>query len=371
MKNFVKITIPVIIIMLVAIELILRLAPVPNPHEYDRSLSRQLYIPSQFKPHQTKQVASNEGLPFVDSIARASFNNYGFRGPNIDLNKPKEGYRIFMIGGSTTECILIDEKKAPHTLLQKKLSIHKIEAFNAGKSGDITTDHVAMLSHRIIHLKPDLIILFCGVNDLFKSAIHDYTHAYNVTKNGGTKNHIKALLANLQIYRRMFYLFKTGSIQNTTESNYKAGIKYRNGLPQGNFQQLKFNYTAYEKNLRAFAGICQANHVQLILVTQATTWASKVEPQMAKRHWMSFIAGKKYHEKQMNQVMEQYNDVMRKVAKDLKVHLYDLAQDIPKSSQYFYDDCHFNNNGARFFADKIGAHIKKIGGIPPLDVDQK
>jgi hypothetical protein len=38
---------------------------------------------------------------------------------------------------------------------------------------------------------------------------------------------------------------------------------------------------------------------------------------------------------------------MREVAQERHVPLYDLARTLAKSSEYFYDDLHFNVQGAR------------------------
>jgi len=49
----------------------------------------------------------------------------------------------------------------------------------------------------------------------------------------------------------------------------------------------------------------------------------------------------------MHAALESLNDVMRDLAREHEVPLYDLARDMPKSSECFYDDVHFNIRGAQ------------------------
>ena len=104
-------------------------------------------------------------------------NEYGFRGDSVIVPKPKEEYRIFMVGGSTTECLYIDDSLAVNKQLQDRLLDKNAKVYGAGKSGDDTPDHLAMIGHRILHLDPDMIVLFCGINDLRSlNNGYDFTH---------------------------------------------------------------------------------------------------------------------------------------------------------------------------------------------------
>ena len=72
---------------------------------------------------------------------------------------------------------------------------------------------------------------------------------------------------------------------------------------------------------------------------------------------MRLIDGFVYDESDMHLAMETLNDVMRGVAEDLDVPLYDVAKMLPKASTHFYDDVHFNTRGARDSALGLSATI--------------
>jgi type IV secretory pathway ATPase VirB11/archaellum biosynthesis ATPase len=58
--------------------------------------------------------------------------------------------------------------------------------------------------------------------------------------------------------------------------------------------------------------------------------------------------------------LEMYNDVLRKIREKYKVHVVDLARELPKSSKYFYDLYHYNNEGAEEVAKIIYKDLKFI-----------
>lgn len=59
-------------------------------------------------------------------------------------------------------------------------------------------------------------------------------------------------------------------------------------------------------------------------------------------------------------ILEQYNQVTREVAEEFNVLLIDLATEMPKSSEYFYDYYHFTNAGAEQVSNFIYRKLKPL-----------
>ncbi len=74
-------------------------------------------------------------------------------------------------------------------------------------------------------------------------------------------------------------------------------------------------------------------------------------------HVLACVGGVLYREDLLDRALEAYNDTMRSVAAEHGVPVFDLSRVIPKSLTYFYDDAHFNVEGARFFGDHLGGFI--------------
>ena len=171
-KSFFTITVPMIVVMLVIVEVILwKVAPVADPFAKFKNAApiNNQYIESQFSKKVSYTFEIESGLPLMDSSTTFTTNNMGFRGDSLIIPKPTEEYRVFLVGGSTTENLFIDDKLGFERQIQEKLQAENpgrsIKVYNAGKSGDASPDHLTMLGQRLVHLKPDLIILFPGIND--------------------------------------------------------------------------------------------------------------------------------------------------------------------------------------------------------------
>ena len=310
LNNFIKITIPVTFVLLVLVEIVLRFFPVEDPYKsqkLERPGNKYTNLPSHYLPNQKYTFESKEGLPDLDTSTQFTTNNYGFRGN--ELKEKKVGTcRIFLMGGSTTECMLIDDNKAPHSLMQNQLSDFSAEVFNTAKSGDMTVEHLAMLVHRVVHLQPDLIVLFCGINDLKRSHNFDYTHIDSIAikqeKKGSFKTDLKFFLSNFQIVRRVHNIIKAPSIESIQwKSDFRKKMLRVNALPVMAIKPT-INLKAYETNLNSFIGICFRHHIKLVLVTQASTWNSKIDPEVHKLHWLTTYGNVKCSETVLDTLLE-------------------------------------------------------------------
>jgi lysophospholipase L1-like esterase len=177
-------------------EMWLRLVhPLPDPYEHVKWREddvRPQYVASQFDPHLQVTFIAEAGLPGILGRTSFSTNNAGFRGDPLRVPKPPDEIRVFMVGGSTTECLVLDDADAVTAVLQRELQKgiragRTVKVYGAGKSGDRTDDHLAMIVHRVLLLEPDLVIVFPGINDL-RAAIagYDFRH-YNYDISGGSE----------------------------------------------------------------------------------------------------------------------------------------------------------------------------------------
>jgi lysophospholipase L1-like esterase len=371
-KSFFTITVPMILVMLVIVEVILwKVAPVADPfakYKNAAPLNNQ-YIESQFPKKVSYTFEIESDLPLMDSSATFTTNNMGFRGDSLISPKPNDEYRIFLVGGSTTENLFIDDAFGFERQIQEKLQAENpsktIKVFNAGKSGDASPDHLAMLGQRLVHFKPDLLILFPGINDLNRLAAgYDYLH-YPVKSTEVERNwkvDLKFFLSNFQLIRRLI------NVMNPEEesarkaiflsTNYKDKVKEVQALPLESSLP-DFDISIYEKNIQSFIGICKSQNIDLLLLTQTFTWDSQEENNLENSHWMVGIGDKRYPEDALAQRLIEMNQSIIDLAAKDSVNLLDLEDLIPKTNAYFYDDCHFNKGGVSYSSDLITKTIQQ------------
>src|SRR5262249_4631618 len=103
----------------------------------------------------------------VEGPSHFAISSLGFRASE---RPPSEPLSLLCVGGSTTECLYLDQAEAWPALLERELAARLGRAVwvaNAGKSGRTARDHVPQL-HQLLEQEPhcERVLLLCGVNDL-------------------------------------------------------------------------------------------------------------------------------------------------------------------------------------------------------------
>lgn len=99
-----------------------RFAPIEDPYrEFKRKQSVvNQYIRSEFPPDFRAQTEIAPGLPGMSGRHVFSTNNLGFRGDALAIPKPAGEFRVFAIGGSTTECLYLDDTETMPAVLRRE-----------------------------------------------------------------------------------------------------------------------------------------------------------------------------------------------------------------------------------------------------------
>lgn len=98
-------------------------------------------------------------------------NSLGFRGAELDVQKPPGRRRIAFLGGSTTFCAEAStlETTWPHQVvegLRRALPGVDLDLVNGGAAAFSTEESLRNLAHRVGPLEPDLVVIYHATNDL-------------------------------------------------------------------------------------------------------------------------------------------------------------------------------------------------------------
>ena len=112
---------------------------------------------------------------------------------------------------------------------------------------------------------------------------------------------------------------------------------------------------AYEQRLRTLIRLARDASIDPVLITQPALYGDSIDlatgvdlgsirigSSTGKVHWA---------------ILELYNEATRKIAEEEKVFVVDLAHELVKSSDYFYDYMHFTNTGSAEVAKIIQLHL--------------
>jgi lysophospholipase L1-like esterase len=341
------------------------LAPVADPYAMYKVQTPAVnrFIRSEFPPRYRLRTSTEAGLPGMGGGTKwFTTNNMGFRGDSLALPKPADELRVFLIGGSTMECLYLDDTESIDRVVQTRLEGSLDDAvrpriYNAGKSGDASDDHIAMLVHRILHLEPDVVVVFAGANDLTRSIVRADPHHFVPLDSSATPwvaaDQVRFLATELQLGRRLYYALRPllprsdrrVAEEISSHSDYRDKVRIRERAPVTEARP-RLDLATCRTNLLTLAGATAANRVRLVFMTQQSTW-NGADSLVRRWHWIRHRDGITYRDELMHDALEAMNDVMREVARERQVPLYDLSRTLPKSSEFFYDDLHFNVQGAR------------------------
>jgi lysophospholipase L1-like esterase len=350
MKRFWK-NLRSILIILVGLEIFLHFY---NPFS-GRVKNGEIVLPR----NATYEIDIDE-VPGLDRHVVHSKNSLGFRGEELrDDHKTK----VVCMGGSTTECFYLNDGKDWPNVLGKKLREERPQLWlnNAGMDGQSSFGNLAMLKQYIIEIKPDYIILMCGLNDIGLQTpgtfdTYDNTwfkKVYNFLELPSTIVNISragdAKKADLQ--HRFFKDISKEEKLVLSDSQILKQLK----------EQQKF-LPAYRERITEFAKLCKANGIKLIFVSQAILFSD--EPDLLTDVQLGEIKTGNTNGKGKSLMLKMYNKATFDVAEKMNVPFINLSARLPKDSRFFYDGYHFTNDGAEMAADIIYDEINTQGLIP-------
>ena len=299
-------------------------------------------------------------MPGFTDTSHVTTDAKGFRTTKRVNYDAKDSYRIFAIGGSTTEQIYLDDAKTWTALLERDLPQYlnrPVEVINAGVSGLRSEHHLAML-RQVSQYKPDMVIFMMGLND-WNSHIIQKLNPPPIEWDFTKSLLWKGLLALKPIQ-------KPGELPNQggkDSPRLEYGEYYssqNNSLTRPDVREVRFDDVAPE--YKALAGKifeeCKKQHYRCVFLTHPTAYSREVAPELKKRLWMTppnqpftVTLDSLIH------VSGLYNDWLYAAAKESGFESCDLGSQIPPTTDYLYDDCHFNEGGAKRVAELLRACI--------------
>ncbi len=326
-----------------------------------------------------------EIMPGISGDSRFLTNSQGIRGDELT---PQHTQRILAIGASTTQCISLDQTEMWTALLQNSLNSNPPHVWvgNAGVSGLTSRHHlVAMQRVPFKELKVDTVIMLLGVNDFIKRLSHDKAYdphylakpeaerallmeTFTGTYDGYPEDPFYKRMALWQLLRKSKRLFASDAVY-TEDQDGKVFIAWRNhrqraGEMRETLPDLATALDEYARNLNQIIDVAQQKSVRLVFITQPSLWKSGLTPNLEALLWLGGIGdfqkelGKPYYSAAaLEKGMTAYNETLLRVCRERQIECFDLAPKLEKDTTIFFDDVHFNENGARQVAGELSRYL--------------
>ena len=300
-----------------------------------------------------KMSDSLEQKPYVVRVDRQGFIMPAKIHSHPDLT-------VAFLGGSTTECIYVDEEaRFPYLvgrLLEKETHL-KVNSYNAGRSGNNTLHSLNVLLNKVVNLKPDIVVMMHNINDL---AILMYDKSYwnnnpsrspLIEKKPNFKTVGKDLEETFHLVRDLTFPYLSRAIKGMFRSGKKSGgdeFKAVRGRKITIDQAMLVR--EFSLNLHTFINICRARGIIPVLMTQPSRLTDHPDPLIKKMmHSLKVSQGITYGE--FKGAFDRLNQTIREVGAKNRVLVIDLARQIPAVRENICDVAHFNNRGSRLVAE--------------------
>jgi len=361
-----------IFIYLIAIvcfsELVLRFIIHPQNKFYLWSPSRK-YI---FKPYPGV-------MPGVGNRAIFQINSDGVRGDELTS---KSSFNILAIGGSTTECLYIDQWKSWPYILQKNLSAlfkQNVWVGNLGRSGLSTTGNLIEMKYLLPQYRQvDLILVLAGFNDFQSSLLNTFIqNSYKSDREKiemvfvgrppkeRAKFYENSVLWSI-VKKTIIYYFQkdnkeivedsVGSWYIGARNDRKRALEICNNLPD-----LSISLKIFENNINEIIDLAKKRSIRIIFVTQPSIWKNNLTASEKDLLWFGFTADKRkyYSIEALAAGLKKFNSRLMEACKKRNIEYIDLTDSLPQDTSVFYDDVHFNESGCLKVAEVITSYLAK------------
>jgi lysophospholipase L1-like esterase len=303
---------------------------------------------------------------------------------------PDDNYRFLVLDGSAGECLYLNQKVTwPRLLinfLQRQPPRLKIWVGNGSRSGQNSRDHIFQLKYLPFRaLDADTVVILMGVNDLLLRLRRDrhYDPDY-LSKPGAAERQLDhaflfvpyrysippppfykktGLWRAMKRVRDRFFSPRPqdpeGLVIRAWREKRRQASEYRDTLPP-----MKASLREYVANIEKIISLSSRKNMRLVFLTQPALWKEEMTPEEKARLWMGGVGNFKlkpgspyYTPAALARGLNLYNRMLKSYCRWRKVECYDLAAEIPPTTEYFYDDCHFTVKGSRRVAEKVSAYL--------------
>lgn len=292
-------------------------------------------------------------LPGLDPVFNVTADSYGFRSNTADAYSAK--YKIFMVGGSTTEQIAQDNSKTTAALLEGSIGSPDYSVINTGLSGLRTINHIATIDF-IKKFKPSLVVIQLGVND-WDCALVDKCTSSPVDPRNWPISRAAFSATNLLRSRGAWWSsFDLPSLMGHYDEKRKVE------LPDSKIAEALQGFGRdFAKLLRTCETIAPAT---CVITTQPTGYTIEnfADPKYRERLWLTPpFQDWALTEASLIRIAAAYNNYIRKNTECKNCLLFDLEQLMRGDRRYIFDDVHFTNEGTKFFAETLLDFLRTKG----------
>jgi len=285
--------------------------------------------------------------------------------------------RWLAIGGSTTECVYLDDTETWPWLAGDETD--GVWMGNVGISGFDTRQHLLFLQQSSLLDGVEGVVLQTGINDLWRFLANEETESVFLRFDGdaATRSPRAELTWNEPIESGPLWtrsnalrLFRTARAHRDVAPRIEEGAggeEYavrraarRDATKTDTLPNLTRGVNEYENRVRRLIHTARERGMRVVLTTQPVLWRADLPAELRERCWFGWLEDGSYLTvERLREAMDAYNAALRKVCDEEDAVCVDLGS-MQGNAEYFYDDCHFTEAGARAVGAAVAEAIRGI-----------
>lgn len=322
--------------ILLALLILLVILPPVFIYMHQKSLDKNLLIPLGPDTHSFFQIDKAPKLPEPES---------------------SDIIRILALGGSTTYGSRLERSEAYPAVLESLLADRypdtNFEVFNAGVPWHTSMHSLLRYVALYAEWKPDLVIVMHAFNDIFQASEGkltngafrgDYGHFFGAM---GLRVNPKD-----QLTEDMRHLLLNNWFARTWYSDFFPRQAAAEKSPVDLLRALPY----FRRNLCQLTRRAHSDGAEVVLLTQPSLYGEGMSKDEREKLFYDYY----YRDyalvppiQAQSAAMDGFNQATREIAISCGALLVDLAQLLPKETEYMYDDVHYTVRGAEHVARDV------------------
>ena len=328
-------------------------------------------------------------MPGVSGPSRLQASSLGLRAEQLT---DAHAYRVLALGGSTTECAGLDTGEAWPAILEVGLSTELGRAVwvgNAGLSGVNSRHHLMQIGPLLEQVREvDAILMLIGVNDMLHGLRYeDADTDWYANGQERVRRHYEAFgvparprfgplwerteLVHLLRRARQGWAYMRVATETRIGDDgraYVAARQARAASPKvDELPDLRDARAVYRHNVERIIAIAEEHGTDVVLVTHPVLWSADLPPELEALVYLgetreALAGGERsyYSTGALARGMSEFNAETLDICADHALSCFDLAAILPSDTTVFYDDVHFNEQGARRVASALAPFVAGV-----------
>jgi hypothetical protein len=336
----------------------------------------QLFI---WQPLVRQPVSVGRAVPGLKPLHEiVTTNAHGLRGAPMNFVEPSDVQSIVTLGGSATECLLLNDDATWPAKLQENLRAAvgpRVWVGNGGQSGQMTADYISHMRFVIPQLQPDIVIVMPAGNDMqaaFEGRLlpMDLEDINVLTRYASRLYKRKARERFDRLEPSFWWDTHWGPMLGGIDfANMYEALKKRrlNSKKLGSFADAQDSLDVYRSNLDMLAASAPAG-TRLVFLTHPYLYKRQMSLEEESTLWAGYTCMdcpdvEYYSHEVMIDLLETMNAITLETCDRFGLKCFDLNAKLKKDLENFYDDAHMTQQGAHNAAALVASFLLEQGLI--------